>query len=155
MLLFKWLNTFGNYLMLMGRSFSSPERMRMFLKRYVKEMSQLGVDSIGIVLLISFFIGAVICIQIKLNVQSPWMPHWVSGYVTREIMLLEFSSSIMCLILSGKVGSNIASELGTMRVTRVTRMVPNSEAMFEPTLPDRIRHIILLENSKSIISLVT
>ena len=70
-------------------------------------MSQLGVDSIGIVLLISFFIGAVICIQIKLNVQSPWMPHWVSGYVTREIMLLEFSSSIMCLILSGKVGSNI------------------------------------------------
>ena len=118
MLLFKWLNTFGNYLMLMGRSFSSPERMRMFLKRYVKEMSQLGVDSIGIVLLISFFIGAVICIQIKLNVQSPWMPHWVSGYVTREIMLLEFSSSIMCLILSGKVGSNIASELGTMRVTQ-------------------------------------
>ena len=81
-------------------------------------MSQLGVDSIGIVLLISFFIGAVICIQIKLNVQSPWMPHWVSGYVTREIMLLEFSSSIMCLILSGKVGSNIASELGTMRVTQ-------------------------------------
>ena len=116
MLVFKWLNTFGNYLILMGRSFSRPERMRMFLKRYVKEMSQLGVDSIGIVLLISFFIGAVICIQIKLNVQSPWMPHWVSGYVTREIMLLEFSSSIMCLILSGKVGSNIASELGTMRV---------------------------------------
>lgn len=118
MLIFKWLNTFGKYLMLMGRTFSRPERMRMFLKRYVKEMSLLGVDSIGIVLLISFFIGAVICIQIKLNVQSPWMPHWVSGYVTREIMLLEFSSSIMCLILSGKVGSNIASELGTMRVTQ-------------------------------------
>ena len=118
MLIFKWLNTFGKYLMLMGRTFSRPERMRMFPKRYVKEMSQLGVDSIGIVLLISFFIGAVICIQIKLNVQSPWMPHWVSGYVTREIMLLEFSSSIMCLILSGKVGSNIASELGTMRVTQ-------------------------------------
>lgn len=81
-------------------------------------MASLGVDSIGIVLLISFFIGAVICIQIKLNVQSAWMPHWVSGYVTREIMLLEFSSSIMCLILSGKVGSNIASEIGTMRVTQ-------------------------------------
>ncbi len=111
MLIIKWLNTFGNYLMLMGRSLSRPERMRMFFKRYLKEMSQLGVDSIGIVLLISFFIGAVICIQIKLNVQSAWMPHWVSGYVTREIMLLEFSSSIMCLILSGKVGSNIASEL--------------------------------------------
>jgi phospholipid/cholesterol/gamma-HCH transport system permease protein len=54
----------------------------------------------------------------KINIQSPWMPHWVAGYTTREIMLLEFSSSIMCLILSGKVGSNIASELGTMRVTQ-------------------------------------
>lgn len=118
MIIYNFLVHFGRYLMLMGRTFSRPERMRMFLKQYVKEMAQLGVDSIGIVLLISFFIGAVICIQIKLNIQSAWMPNWVSGYVTREIMLLEFSSSIMCLILSGKVGSNIASELGTMRTSQ-------------------------------------
>ena len=118
MIITNWLTTFGRYLMLMGRTFSRPERMRMFLKQYVKEMAQLGVNSIGIVLLISFFIGAVICIQMKLNIQSPWMPRWVSGYTTREIMLLEFSSSIMCLILAGKVGSNIASEIGTMRVTQ-------------------------------------
>ena len=118
MLVKKWLTVFGRYIMLMGRTFSRPERMRMFFKEYVKEMAQLGVNSIGIVLLISFFIGAVICIQMKLNIQSPWMPRWVSGYTTREIMLLEFSSSIMCLILAGKVGSNIASELGTMRVTQ-------------------------------------
>jgi len=104
--------------MLMWRTFQRPERMRMFFKEYIKEMAQLGVNSIGIVLLISFFIGAVICIQMKLNIQSPWMPRWVSGYTTREILLLEFSSSIMCLILAGKVGSNIASELGTMRVTQ-------------------------------------
>ena len=109
---------FGRYLQLMGRTFSLPERWRMFLKQYVKEMAQLGVDSIGIVLLISFFIGAVICIQIKLNIQSPCMPNFTTGYTTREIMLPEFSSSIMCLILSGKVGSNIASEVGTMRVTQ-------------------------------------
>ena len=118
MLIYKYLTIFGRYIMLMGRTFSRPERMRMFLKQYVKEMAQLGVNSIGIVLLISFFIGAVICIQMKLNIQSPWMPRWVSGYTTREILLLEFSSSIMCLILAGKVGSNIASELGTMRVTQ-------------------------------------
>ena len=118
MLITNWLTTFGRYLLLMGRTFSRPERIRMFLKQYVKEMAQLGVNSIGIVLLISFFIGAVICIQMKLNIQSPWMPRWVSGYTTREIMLLEFSSSIMCLILAGKVGSNIASEIGTMRVTQ-------------------------------------
>lgn len=118
MLIQNWLTTFGRYLILMGRTFSRPERIRMFFKQYVKEMAQLGVNSIGIVLLISFFIGAVICIQMKLNIQSPWMPRWVSGYTTREIMLLEFSSSIMCLILAGKVGSNIASEIGTMRVTQ-------------------------------------
>ena len=118
MLILSYLEALGQYLMLMGRTFSRPERFRMFWKQYTKEMSQLGVDSIPIVLLISFFIGAVICIQIKLNIESAWMPKWVSGYVTREIMLLEFSSSIMCLILSGKVGSNIASEIGTMRVTQ-------------------------------------
>ncbi|MCF0244050.1 MAG: ABC transporter permease [Bacteroidaceae bacterium] len=114
----KYLHSFGSYLMLMGRSFCRPDRLRMFMKQYVKEMSALGIDSIGIVLLISFFIGAVICIQMKLNIQSPWMPRWVTGYTTREILLLEFSSSIMCLILAGKVGSNIASEIGTMRVTQ-------------------------------------
>ena len=118
MIILKWLESFGSYLMLMGRTFSRPERMRMFLKQYIKEMSALGVNSVGIVLLNSFFIGAVICIQMKVNIESPWMPRWVAGYTTREIMLLEFSSSIMCLILAGKVGSNIASELGTMRVTQ-------------------------------------
>ena len=118
MLITKGLAGFGRYLMLMGKVFSQPEKWRMYLKQYVKEMAQLGVDSIGIVLLISFFIGAVICIQIKLNIQSPSMPAFTTGYTTREIMVLEFSSSPMCLILSGKVGSNIASEMGTMRVTQ-------------------------------------
>ena len=110
--------TFGHYLLLMGKVFSRPERFRMYWKQYIKEMQQLGIDSIGIVLMISFFIGAVICIQMKMNIQSPWMPRFSTGYTTREILLLEFSSSIMCLILAGKVGSNIASEIGTMRVTQ-------------------------------------
>lgn len=116
--MFKALNTVGRYILLMKRAFARPERVRMYFKQFVKEVDQLGVSSIGIVLLISFFIGAVITIQIKYNIESPWMPRWTVGYVTREIMLLEFSSSIMCLILAGKVGSNIASELGTMRVTQ-------------------------------------
>ncbi len=114
----KAVNTVGRYVMLMGRTFARPERMRMFFRQYVEEMAKLGVNSTGIVLLISFFIGAVITIQIKLNIESPFMPRWTVGYITREIMLLEFSSAIMCLILAGKVGSNIASELGTMRVTQ-------------------------------------
>ena len=103
----KALRTVGRYIQLMGRTFARPERMRMFFHQYLNEMGQLGVNSIGIVLLISFFIGAVITIQIKLNIESPFMPRWTVGYVTREIMLL-----------AGKVGSNIASELGTMRVTQ-------------------------------------
>lgn len=114
----KGLTHIGRYLQLMGRVFSQPDRWRMFFKRYVTEMFQLGYNSIPIVLIISFFIGAVICLQIKLNIQSAWMPRMVVGYTTREIMLLEFSSSIMCLILAGKVGSNIASEIGTMRITQ-------------------------------------
>ncbi len=114
----KALKTVGRYIILMWRTLGRPDRMRMFFRQYLDELDKLGVNSIGIVLLISFFIGAVITIQIKLNIESPWMPRWTVGYVTREILLLEFSSSIMCLILAGKVGSNIASELGTMRVTQ-------------------------------------
>jgi phospholipid/cholesterol/gamma-HCH transport system permease protein len=102
----------------MKRVIAVPQRWRIFFRQTMHEVYQLGVSSIPIVLLISFFIGAVICIQMKLNIESPWMPKFVVGYATREILLLEFSSSIMCLILSGKVGSNIASEIGTMRVTQ-------------------------------------
>src|SRR5574344_1959357 len=118
MLLLKGLRTFGEYLILMRRVFARPERMKMFLKRYTIKIAKLGISSIGIVLLISLFIGAVITVQIKLNISNPLLPRWTVGYVTREIMLLEFSSSIMCLILAGKVGSNIASVIGTMRVTQ-------------------------------------
>ena len=107
----------GSYAMLMKKVFSKPQRWSVFFRQYMSEMSKLGVDSIWIVLIISFFIGAVIVVQIKLNIDSPFMPRYTVGYVSREILILEFSSTIMCLILAGKVGSNIASEIGTMRVT--------------------------------------
>lgn len=74
----KALRTVGKYIMLMGRVFARPERMRMFFRQYINEIEQLGVNSIGIVLLISFFIGAVITIQIKLNIESPFMPRWTA-----------------------------------------------------------------------------
>lgn len=112
------ISTFGKYLMLMRKVFARPQSMKMFFRQFKLELYQLGISSIPIVLLISFFIGAVICIQMKLNIESAWMPKFVVGYATREILILEFSSSIMCLILSGKVGSNITSEIGTMRVTQ-------------------------------------
>ena len=117
MFIIESIKTFGSYLMMMKRVLTKPERWGMFLRRTLHEIYQLGINSIPIVLIISIFIGAVMCIQMKTNVESPWMPKFVTGYATREIMLLEFSSSIMCLILAGKVGSNITSEIGTMRIT--------------------------------------
>lgn len=113
----KALHRFGEYALLMRKSITIPDKWNMFFKQLVKEIYKLGVDSIWIVIIISVFIGTVIAIQISLNIDSPMIPKFTIGYITREIILLEFSSSIMCLILAGKVGSNIASEIGTMRVT--------------------------------------
>ena len=115
--LIKSLESVGAYVVLMKRAMSLPDRTREFFKEFSKETYKLGVNSIWLVMIISFFIGAVIVMQIALNIDSPLLPRFTVGVVSREIILLEFSSTIMCLILSGKVGSNIASEVGTMRVT--------------------------------------
>lgn len=117
MLLADAFQKIGQYTLLMQKVFTKPQKWNVFFRQYVNEISKLGVDSIWIVIVISFFIGAVIVVQIALNIESPFMPRFTVGYVSREIMVLEFSSSIMCLILAGKVGSNISSEIGTMRVT--------------------------------------
>ena len=113
----KALQQLGEYVLLMNKVFTIPTRWSMFFKQLMREIYKLGVDSIWIVVIISVFIGTVIAIQISLNITSPLIPKFTIGYTTREIILLEFSSPIMCLILAGKVGSNIASEIGTMRVT--------------------------------------
>lgn len=117
MMLTKALNGFGNYCTFLWNTFGIPEKWREFFKRYLNEISKLGIDSIPLILIVSVFIGALCTILIKLNINNPMLPRYVVGMTTREIILLEFSSSILCLILSGKIGSNIASEIGTMRVT--------------------------------------
>lgn len=117
MLLTGFLEKIGQYALLMQKVFTKPQKWNVFFRQFINEISKLGVDSIWIVITISFFIGAVIVVQIALNIDSPFMPRFTVGYVSREIMVLEFSSSIMSLILAGKVGSNISSEIGTMRVT--------------------------------------
>lgn len=103
--------------MFMTQVFRAPDKWKVFFKQLVFEISNLGVDSIPLVVIISIFIGAVIAIQMTINIVSPLIPSYSTGLATREILLLEFSSTMMCLILAGKVGSNIASEIGTMRVT--------------------------------------
>lgn len=117
MVLTNSLEKLGQYVLLMGKVFTKPQKWNIFFRQLIREINKLGIDSIGIVIIISFFIGAVIVTQIALNISNPLLPRYTVGYTSREIILLEFSSSIMCLILAGKVGSNISSEIGTMRVT--------------------------------------
>ena len=117
MLIVNSLATFGRYCLFIKRAFSLPDRWGVSARRTIDEVMKVGVDSIPLVLVISIFIGAVIAIQMQLNISSPLIPAYSVGLATRDIVLLEFSNSILCLILAGKVGSNIASEIGTMRVT--------------------------------------
>lgn len=113
----RFLQTIGEYTLLMGRVFRAPDRQRMFWRQLSRELEKQGTMSVPIDLIISVFIGAIMTMQIKLDMANPLLPYYTVGVVTRDTMLLEFSSTILCLILAGKVGSNIASEIGTMRIT--------------------------------------
>ena len=107
----------GRYTMLMIRSFSRLERRGVYTRLIGEELDKVGLKSLGIVALLSMFMGAVVTIQTAANIDSGWIPKWTIGFTTRQTMILEFSSTISCLILAGKVGSNIASEIGTMRIS--------------------------------------
>ncbi len=111
------LELVGSYWMLMSRVFKRPVKKSIMWKQTINEIDKLGVDSIGIVMIISAFMGAVTALQMIINFESPFIPKYLIGYATKETLILEFSSTVMALILAGKVGSNIASELGTMRIT--------------------------------------
>ena len=89
----------------------------MFRKRLFEEIDKLGISSLPIVLIISVFMGAVITIQTAFGFTSPWIPIYAVGMATRDSVILEFAPTLVSLILAGKVGSSIASEIGTMRVT--------------------------------------
>ena len=106
----KLFEQIGRYFVLMGKVFSKPEKMAIYRKRILAEIQDLGLNSIGIVAIISVFMGAVITIQMALNLESPFIPKYLIGYAARESMLLEFSSTVVALILAGK-GVNSASYL--------------------------------------------
>ncbi len=107
----------GRYAILMRKVFSRPEKAHIFFKQIFHEIDSLGINSLGIVMIVSFFMGAVITLQTAYNITSPFVPLYFVGLGTRDSMILEFSSTIAGLVLAGKVGSSIASEIGTMRVT--------------------------------------
>jgi phospholipid/cholesterol/gamma-HCH transport system permease protein len=107
----------GRYFMLLFRVFSKPEKFSVYARQIIYEINSLGIGSLSIVSIISVFMGGVITIQAAFGFSSPWIPLYAVGFTTRESMLLEFCPTIVSLILAGKVGSNIASEIGAMRVT--------------------------------------
>jgi len=111
------LITTGKYIILMRKTFAKPDNWRSFWKQMPTEMVKLGINTVGIIVLISIFMGVIMTMQTIMNTQNPMLPRYSTGLVLRDTLLLEFSSTIMSLLLAGKVGSNIASEIGTMRVT--------------------------------------
>ena len=107
----------GRYFMLMQRVFQKPTKASLYRKQIVYEIDSLGLGSFGIITIISVFMGAVITLQTASNIDSALIPAYTVGFTTRQSVILEFSPTIIALILAGKVGSNIASEIGTMRVS--------------------------------------
>jgi len=112
------LRRIGDWLLVMRRVLTRPQNGRLFRQRVVDDMLRLGVGSLPLVLIVSLAIGVLLVLQIVINFGYPWLPRFAIGYAAREVILLEFSTAIVCVILAGKVGSNIASEIGTMRVTQ-------------------------------------
>ncbi len=113
----KGLENIGNYFIMMRKVISRPEKYSIFLKQFNLETNKIVLNSIGIVIIISFFMGAVVAIQQYINLTSPLFPNYTIGLVTREAVILEFAPTMLGLILAGKIGSSITSEIGTMRVT--------------------------------------
>ncbi|MEI7498968.1 MAG: ABC transporter permease [Bacteroidota bacterium] len=113
----KVFTTIGNYVLLMQKVFSRPQKRRIFWNQLMTEINSLGLESLGIVAFISAFMGAVVAIQTAYNITSPLIPMSMVGFTVRQSVILEFSPTVISLILAGKVGSRIASEIGTMRVT--------------------------------------
>ena len=97
--------------------FSRPENMKMYWKELMHQCSEIGIGSLGIVVIISFFMGAVSALQTAYQLVSPIIPKSAIAQIVRDTVILEFAPTLVCIVLGGVVGSKIASELGNMRVS--------------------------------------
>ncbi|MES2679978.1 MAG: ABC transporter permease [Bacteroidota bacterium] len=107
----------GRYFMLLSKVFKKPQKLKVYVRQIIYEIDSIGISSLSLVAIISVFMGGIITIQAAFSFTSPLVPIYAVGFTARESMLLEFSPTVICLILAGKVGSNIASEIGAMRIT--------------------------------------
>lgn len=115
--MFFLLRSIGQYCRFIGSLFRNREPLRTYPTLIINEMASIGIDSVFIVTIISLFIGAVTAVQTAANMFSPLVPKYIIGTITRDMVILELSTTFTCVILAGKVGSSIASSLGTMRIT--------------------------------------
>jgi phospholipid/cholesterol/gamma-HCH transport system permease protein len=111
------MSRLGKYFIFLGNLFRSREKLGVYVRQTFEEAVLIGIDSIFIVAIVSTFIGAVTCVQTAYNLVSPLIPNYVISLIVRDMTLLELAPTITCVVLSGKVGSNIAGTIGTMRVT--------------------------------------
>jgi len=107
----------GRYLLMLKGMFSKPENMKVYWKEFMHQCSELGIGSLGIVVIISFFMGAVSAVQTAYQLVSPVIPKSTIAQIVRDTVILEFAPTLVCIVLAGVVGSKIASELGNMRVS--------------------------------------
>jgi phospholipid/cholesterol/gamma-HCH transport system permease protein len=112
-----YLEHIGKYFIMLGRVFKKPQRSKVFYEAILREIEDLGLKSLGIIMFISFFIGGVIALQTALNLESPFIPKSLIGFAAKRSIILEFAPTFCSIILAGKVGSYITSSIGSMRVT--------------------------------------
>src|SRR6201986_269383 len=110
-------HSLGRYMLLLRLSFRKPEKLSVYWGEVMREMVSVGIGSLGIICIISVFIGAVATIQVAFQLSSPLVAPSIAGSISRDSTILEFSPTISALVLAGRVGSSIASQIGTMRVT--------------------------------------
>ncbi len=105
----------GRFVNLFRLMFSKPEKLSMYWKEVARQMNDIGVGSVLIVSMIALFIGAVAAMQFAYQLGNTFVPLYYTGYVVRDMTIIELAPTITCLVLAGKVGSNIAAEIGGMR----------------------------------------
>lgn len=115
--LIKLLNDLGRYLLMIKGMFSRPENFKMYWKEFMHQCSEIGIGSLGIVVIISIFMGAVSTVQTAYQLTNPLIPPESISQIVRDTVILEFAPTLVSIVLAGVVGSKIAGELGNMRVS--------------------------------------
>lgn len=107
----------GRYFLMIKGMFSKPENAKLYWKEFMHQCADIGMGSLGIVSIISLFMGAVSTVQTAYQLVSPLIAKGTIAQIVRDTVILEFAPTLVSIVLAGVIGSKIASELGNMRVS--------------------------------------